>query len=684
MRKIFLLVTALLILTSLISFTSAEIIVKQQPKEVYNLGDSVNVPITVKTISGVSKVFEMTLICQDIQRQFFKDGVSLNPGEEKTFTPTLLLTKEEIGNTLGTCKIKGQLGEDYILTNEFEISNLINIQADTDNLEFNPGEYFIIKGNAQKANGADASGFLNIEILSGLNDSNDIRQLETIGNGFFSVNISLPSNMRAGSYLVKLDAYEVENDGSDTKTNSGFTNYNVNIKQVPTSLEINFESSEINPGESLNVRGILRDQTGENIPTGEAIITIKKQDNQIIEQVTIPVGEFHEYNIPYNEAPEEWTIVGVSNKLTSEGKVLIKEKKSLEVVILNETINLVNTGNIPYEDMVLIKIGEETLEINASLGIDEVKKYKLTAPEGEYQVEVVSGGEQKLQTSVALTGRAIDVKQVKAAKSVMRRPLAWIFMIMILGFVAFMVWKKGLKKSFFGKIKLKKKSKKKNTAWEKREELVRKPESLIDTKHKALLSLSMKGEKHPASVVCLKIKNLSEIQKTQNNVKQTLNKIGAIAEEKKATIYENQENIFFIVSPTKTKTFKNQEAALDIAELIVKEITNHNKLFKQHIHFGISLSYGNIVAKISQEDKAMHFMSLGNLIAQSKKFSTVSNGKILVSEEMKDKLKDHASFQEHKHPGMTFYTIKEKKNPIEHAKFLSGFMKRMEKEQPKK
>ena len=46
-------------------------------------------------------------------------------------------------------------------------------------------------------------------------------------------------------------------------------------------------------------------------------------------------------------------------------------------------------------------------------------------------------------------------------------------------------------------------------------------------------------------------------------------------------------------------------------------------------------------------------------------------------------IKDKASFQEHKHPGMNFFTIKDKKNPIEHAKFLSSFMKRMEKDQGK-
>ncbi len=683
MRKIFLLITALLIITSLTSVISAEIIVKPSLKEVYNIGDSITIPVTITTISGISKVFEAFLICQDNIKGYSQDGVSLGPGEEETLEPTLLLTREEIGSTLGTCKIKISLGVDYEVTEEFEISNQIKLQTAVEVVEFNPGEDIIIKGNAQKPNGEYANGFLNIEILSGMNNSNDIRQLETIGNGFFSVNITFPEIMKAGAYLVKLDAYELEKDGSNIKTNTGFMNYNILIKQVPTSLEVSFEETEIEPGTSLKVRTFLRDQTGERITSGTSIITIKKQNNEIVEQVEVPVEEFYEFAISYNEAPEQWTVVAVSTRLTSEGNFLIKEKKNLDVVIINETINLVNTGNVPYNDLVFVRIGEETLEINASLEVDEIQKFKLTAPEGEYQIEVVSNGEQKLKTTTRLTGNTIKIKQVKSAnvKSVMRRPLAWIFMIMILGFVVFMVWRKGLKKSFFGKIRLKKKPKKTNQAWENRQELVRKPTSIINTKNKAILSLSMKGEKHPTSIVCLKIKNLSDIQKTENNAKQTLNKIASFAEEKKATTYETQDNIFFILSPTRTKTFKNENSALLIAEQAVKEIVNHNKLFKQLIEFGISLNYGNMVTKDNPEDKTMHFMSMGNLLASSKKLSTVSGGKILISGEMKHKLKDKATFQEHKHPGATFYTIKEKKNPAEHAKFLSNFMRRMEKDQ---
>ena len=165
MKKIFLFITALLIITSITSFASAEIIIRQQPNEMYSVGDAVPIPITIKTISGVSKIFEMELVCQDtVPGEPIREGISLGPGEEKILTPTLLLTLEEIGTTIGVCKIKMSLGDDYIFTNEFEITNTIQLQTKIDVVEFNPGESLIIQGSAKKPNGADASGLLDIII----------------------------------------------------------------------------------------------------------------------------------------------------------------------------------------------------------------------------------------------------------------------------------------------------------------------------------------------------------------------------------------------------------------------------------------------------------------------------------------------------------------------------------------
>ncbi|GAI79882.1 unnamed protein product, partial [marine sediment metagenome] len=114
------------------------------------------------------------------------------------------------------------------------------------------------------------------------------------------------------------------------------------------------------------------------------------------------------------------------------------------------------------------------------------------------------------------------------------------------------------------------------------------------------------------SVACLKIKNLKEVQSKKSKAEETLQKIVNIAEENKAVTYENQDNLFFILAPIKTRTFKNEKTAVEIAQKIKEILTEHNNLFKQKIEFGISLNYGTIIAK--QEKNSLKFMSMGTLI----------------------------------------------------------------------
>ena len=259
----------------------------------------------------------------------------------------------------------------------------------------------------------------------------------------------------------------------------------------------------------------------------------------------------------------------------------------------------------------------------------------------------------------------------------MTRPAVWIFIIIVLGFIVFMVLRKGYKKSFFGKIHFKKKDKKVNEAWENREKQNNK-QIPFETKNPAILSLSMKGEKQPSSILSLKLKNIDELTSEEGNAKETLQKIINLAEEKKAAIYQTQGNLFFIFMPIKTKTFKNEKTILELSQKIKAQLKHHNKLFKQKIDYGISLNYGNLIAK--QEKDKIYFMSTGNLISFAKKVSDISKGEILLDEKMKEKLSQNVKVEKFEENKITFYRIKEIKNPEDNKKFINNFIKRLESE----
>ena len=119
----------LLLVILLLSPVSAEIIINGQPNDVYNLGDIISVPATIKAVGDISGIFQMDLFCEGHQINFYKNGVSLLTGEEKNFDASVVLVKEMINELKGDCKIKAMLGEDYLLTKEFKISLDIGIIA---------------------------------------------------------------------------------------------------------------------------------------------------------------------------------------------------------------------------------------------------------------------------------------------------------------------------------------------------------------------------------------------------------------------------------------------------------------------------------------------------------------------------------------------------------------------------
>ena len=346
MRRI---IISLLLVILFLSPVSAEIIINGQPNDVYNLGDTISVPATIKAVGDISGIFQMDLLCEGHQINFYRNGVSLLTGQEKNFDASVVLVKEMISELKGDCKIKAILGEDYLLTKEFKISDFLTMQIDTEEKEFNPGEYIIIKGSAVKENGQDVNGFIDAEIIvTGDNSSDSMFQPGTINNGFFSLEIPAPTDMKAGAYLIKLNAYEKDTQGETT--NKGFLDYNIVINQVPTNLELIIDNQEIEPGTSLILKTILHDQTGESIES-TSHITIKNNQNLVMEQTEITTAETLEYPIKYNEVPTEWKVVAESNGLTTESPFTIMEKADVNVEIMNKTMIVTNTGNVFYNDM---------------------------------------------------------------------------------------------------------------------------------------------------------------------------------------------------------------------------------------------------------------------------------------------------------------------------------------------
>lgn len=651
---------------------SSEIIIDQQPDNIYSLGDIITVPTTIKSLTDKSGNYQMDLLCNGNLINFYKNGVSISAGEEKSFEASLILTKDVLGNVKGDCKIKAFLSDESILTQDFTISSLITVETIFETLEFSPGGTMLIKGEAIKENGKSVNGFIGISITQ---ESVNINQTGTINNGAFSVSIKLPVNIEAGPQLVRLNAYE--KDTSGLVTNTGYSDRTVSIKQIPTSLEILFDESTVEPGTDVRIKMILHDQTGQNIES-TGFITLKNNNDKIMEQIEISTDEFFEYTINKNEAPKTWKVVALSNKITSEASFEIAEKESVNIEIIEGEVIITNTGNVPYNKTIVVKIGNESVGIDVYLDVDKSQKYRLTAPDGEYNIEIITSGETTKAEGLSLTGKAIDVKKAGAnIGNIAKYPLVWIFVLIVLGFFTFIVFKKGYQKSFVGYISKRKEKDISNKS------LPLVNNSLIKSKNRAELSLSIKGDKQTTSVVAVHIKNLKEISKKDNSTEETLQKIVYVAEGHKAATYENQETILFIFAPSITKTFKNERTALETAIKIRSLLEHHNKMFKQKIDFGISINHGEMIAKVDQKESMLKFMAMGTLISASKKISSLAHHEILLSDKMNDRLRNDVKTEKHHKSGTNVFSIKEIKRKEDHSKFLSNFLHKLERDKRK-
>jgi len=121
-------------------------------------------------------------------------------------------------------------------------------------------------------------------------------------------------------------------------------------------------------------------------------------------------------------------------------QVIIKEKAAVQVDLINKTLSVKNIGNIPYNSTINIRIGNTTKITQIYLPIDGEKKLTLTAPDGEYPVEILTHEGSKITGMATLTGSAINVGEQKWYSLMKASPLIWIFVLIILGFPAHSIY----------------------------------------------------------------------------------------------------------------------------------------------------------------------------------------------------------------------------------------------------
>ncbi|MEM2955056.1 MAG: hypothetical protein QW625_03865, partial [Candidatus Nanoarchaeia archaeon] len=370
------------LLISLVSICSADILFGQTNPN-YNLNDLLKLKVIAKPTNELAGFLELNLNCEGEARNFYKEYVSLKANEEKEVSVAIPLTNQFVAKT-GVCKIEGILNSEISNSQKFNVSNKLTVQVSPDQIIVEPGREFSISGTAIKENDRKVDGFVNLYI-----DGTELNVTDTIKDGSFSVTLKMLQNIKSGSYILKVFVYE--------KINSEITNYdeaevNIKILSVPKMIDVAISSMNVNPGEKIVYKPIIYDQANDEIKDKDVLIKIKNSNSQIVGEKIVKSGEEDEVWLEETATPGNWEITANAVGLSATKTFYVAKVEKAEFVIENSSLIVINKGNVIYTKPIEVEINGQKEIVEASgIEVGKTKKFKLSAPDGTYNVKVTDG-----------------------------------------------------------------------------------------------------------------------------------------------------------------------------------------------------------------------------------------------------------------------------------------------------
>lgn len=643
------------------SMISAEIMLSQ-PSAVYNLGDTLQVEATIKLTQETNSFFEMNIVCSNSTKDFYKSPLSLKSGEEKKISSQLTLTKSFLDEMKDECYISAKFLNELKETQKFRISDKISVSLSVQNMSIEAGQKIEVKGTALKENNKQVDGFLELSV-----EGTDISITRAVNNGSFSADFNFPENIRAGNYILNAEVYEKA--GEET-TNTGEADIVLEVRKIAKRIEIAISEQNANPGESVIFKPVIYDQGNDEVP-GDVSIKVYDTYDKIIFQKILKSGEEKDLQLETNSSPGYWKISAESLGLSAERLFFVNDLEKASFDIINDTLIIKNIGNVVYRKAVQISINDITEVKNLDLDIGESKSFRLSAPEGKYEVIVTDGTEEQVFNEVPLTGNIIGIEDIRGGMGFINKyPIVWIFLVVILAVFVFMLVQRVVKKKFYS-YPVAEKEKEENKQDERKKDVAL---SSIGIPEKAEHTLVLQGRKENAGIISVKIKDLANIKKSSAL---TIDNILKVIVENKGAVYDTGDFIIGVFSSPTTRTFANDMIAVRVARKIDVILKEHNRKFRQKIDFGIALNSGEII--VNKEQGKLKFTGLGNTLNLAKRISDLSKQEVLLSEDMQKRVIAEVKAEREIKNGINVYHIKSISERDRHRDFIQGFLNRQKK-----
>jgi hypothetical protein len=653
-----------LILLISISMISAEIFLSKQPNQIYTLGE--NLAITLGS-DGSEGWATINLQCSNQTTLLFFSYLTEEDLNKNLKFP---LTKEFLRGMNGECFLNLKFKEQNKESLKFTILDHLDIDITFDSLEFDPGQIVKFSGNAKKPTGQEVNGFVEISL-----ENTEIESVIPIEKNNFNGELILPENIESGNYNLIVFAYEKENDEI---TNNGMKEFNLNILQKPTSLEISIQE-EITPGEDLEFKAILYDQAEKTIDGKQVSLTLTDSKGEKNLDILSSTGDSNYYKVRKNTPIGYMNITAKSLEIITEKQIYVNKNEEASFNLINETLVIQNIGNTPYNKFVKINIGNHSEIKSLNLSLGQLVEFRLEAPNGQYNISISDGNQEIENHNVLLTGKAIGVKPNKQGLNLSTGSLlAWIFIIMIFGLFIFVSSKKYLAKRKSDQewgFNTNKKQEKGGVVKVNPVSIEKISKNEIPLGTSASHSLVLSGEKQNSCLLALKIKNLEEIKKSKSNASETIAKAIDTITENHGKVYQSEGYIIGIFAPIITKTFDNSVKVVNIANEVASILNEHNRKYAHKISFGIGINSGDLIAK--KESGKLLFTPLLNTLTDAKRISEIAENFVLVGENTSKEIGTRAKFSSYPAKiGLKTYVIKEMLDQKRNNKFINSFLER--------
>ncbi len=575
----------------LLPAVSASVLVSQ-PAYLYNAGDELDMNVVLKPASNTQDFLKVKLNCGQGIIEMHNAFYSVGAGAEKTINVNVLLNSGVVNDISGPCYISSSYGGETGQSQAFELSRKIEPNAEINNVVFSPKDIMRVLGSAKKENGKKVDGFVEISIGTlGIFASGPIK------GGNFNTNVTLPEKIPAGEHDVLVYTYDKDSYGK--VLNSGQTIKKIKVKEVLKSLEIELFSPNVEPEEALKYKFIAYDQSG-NVINREVSYSVHVPDGKAFSSGRAKANEEIIFDIKSSYAPGYWKVEGKAENIVSKNLFYIPEYEKIEFELVNGTLLVRNAGNVAYNKPISIALGDISFVKDVSLKINEIKKFKLSAPNDFYNIVIEDGNSELFSGTALLTGKAVGVDEVSRVPFV---PIV-IFVLIITSLLI-------LTNARIYSIN-------KNNSSES------KPDKSAG-KEARPGELFIVGKKEDASVIVLKTDFADNAL-----FKEAYDKLIENARKSKAHITEENESIIFVLGKNISGT--QEIAAVTLAQEMERILADYNKRAKEKVGFGIAINQGSIIAE--NDRGQFRFTSIGNFIPKTKKIadSARKNNELLLSD----------------------------------------------------